>query len=267
MDKEAPRPAPKGSQGAGGLHGRNPAHDEHGFFRHQRHRARHRLAAAPLARRVLRARPRQDALEREAAVLGARDSVPRVVARFRVRSEGHRVLPRRPAAQDAGDDPAEGARLYAGADPRRSSSRSITFHLEPSHVQFEVVPERCAAKWRASRSPTSRGKTHRRERQAHHRQAHPRHGSGGREAESPRRTSSCSGARLRTTSSTRRPARSSPTRTTRSPRRCSRSCARRESPRSRRCSPTTSTRGRTSRRRCAPTRPRTAPPRASRSTG
>jgi hypothetical protein len=40
----------QGGEGAGGLHGRDPAHDEHRLVRHQRHRARDRLAAAPLAR-------------------------------------------------------------------------------------------------------------------------------------------------------------------------------------------------------------------------
>ena len=76
----------QGSEGAGGLHGRDSAHDRQRLVHHQRHRARDRLAAAPLARRVLRARPRQDALLRQAAVLGARDSLPRLVARLRVRS-------------------------------------------------------------------------------------------------------------------------------------------------------------------------------------
>ena len=51
----------EGSEGAGGLHGRDPAHDRQRLVHHQRHRARDRLAAAPLAGRVLRARPRQDA--------------------------------------------------------------------------------------------------------------------------------------------------------------------------------------------------------------
>ena len=54
----------QGGKGAGGLHGRDSAHDHHRLVRHQRHRARHRVPAAPLARRVLRARPRQDALVR-----------------------------------------------------------------------------------------------------------------------------------------------------------------------------------------------------------
>ena len=40
----------EGSEGAGSLHGRDPAHDDDRLVRHQRHRARHRLAAPPLAR-------------------------------------------------------------------------------------------------------------------------------------------------------------------------------------------------------------------------
>ena len=50
-DKEAP--APRSRQGhprAGGLHGRAAADDRQRHLRHQRHRARHRLAAAPFAR-------------------------------------------------------------------------------------------------------------------------------------------------------------------------------------------------------------------------
>ena len=52
----------QGHQGAGRLYGRHAVHDVERHFRHQRHRARHRLPDAPLARRVLRPRPRQDPL-------------------------------------------------------------------------------------------------------------------------------------------------------------------------------------------------------------
>ncbi len=104
----------QGSEGAGGLHGRDPAHDRERLVHHQRHGARDRLPAAPLARRVLRARPRQDAQLRQAPVLGPRDSLPRLVAGLRIRPEGLPVLPRRPPPQDAGDDAAQGHR----PDPR-----------------------------------------------------------------------------------------------------------------------------------------------------
>jgi DNA-directed RNA polymerase subunit beta len=72
-DRESSTPAVQGregSEGAGGLHGRSAAHDRQGLVHHQRHRARDRLAAAPLAGRVLRARQGQDAQLGQAAVLG-----------------------------------------------------------------------------------------------------------------------------------------------------------------------------------------------------
>jgi DNA-directed RNA polymerase subunit beta len=47
----------------------NSAHDRERHLHHQRHRARHRLPAAPLAGRVLRPRQGQDALLGQAAVL------------------------------------------------------------------------------------------------------------------------------------------------------------------------------------------------------
>ena len=92
--------------------------------------------------RVLRARPRQDAFLGQAAVLGARHSLSRLVARLRVRPEGLPVFPRRPPPQDAGDDAAEGARLHARADPRRVLR---VRHLPPrarTAIEFELVPER-----------------------------------------------------------------------------------------------------------------------------
>ncbi len=107
----------QGGQGAGGLHGRSAAHDRQGLLHHQRHRARDRLAAAPLAGRVLRARQGQDAQLGQAAVLGPHHSLPRLLAGLRVRPEGHPVLPRRPPPQDAGDDPAQGHRPDARVDP------------------------------------------------------------------------------------------------------------------------------------------------------
>ena len=111
--------------------------------------------AAPLARRVLRARPRQDAFVRQAAVLGARHSLPRLLARLRVRPEGHRVLPRRPPPQDAGDDPAEGARLHARARSSRSSSTSTPSTSSRPASSSRWCPSACAARWRASTSTTS----------------------------------------------------------------------------------------------------------------
>ena len=119
-DRESSTPQSQGrqgSEGAGGLHGRSAPDDRQGLLHHQRHRARDRVAAAPLAGRVLRARQGQDPQLGQAAVLGAHHPVPRLLARLRVRPEGHPVLPRRPPPQDAGHDPAQGHRPDAGIDP------------------------------------------------------------------------------------------------------------------------------------------------------
>jgi hypothetical protein len=89
------------------LHGRDSADDHHGLLRHQRHRARHRFPVAPFARRVFRARQGQDPQLGQAAVLGAHHSLSRLLAGFRIRSEGHPVLPHRPPPQDARDHPAQ----------------------------------------------------------------------------------------------------------------------------------------------------------------
>ena len=138
----------QGSEGAGGLHGRDPAHDRERLVHHQRHRARHRLAAASLARRVLRARPRQDAQLRQAPVLRPRDSLPRLLARLRVRSEGLPVLPRRPPPQDAGHHAAEGDR----ADQRGHPQAVLRLrHVPPAArtaSRSSSCPSACAARWR-----------------------------------------------------------------------------------------------------------------------
>ena len=173
----------QGSEGAGGLHGRDPAHDRQRLVHHQRHRARHRLAAAPLARRVLRARPRQDAHLRQAPVLGARDSVPRLVARLRVRPEGFPVLPRRPPPQDAGDDAAEGDRPHQRGHPASSSSCSTRSTCRRRARSSSSCRSGCAAKWRASTSLGKDGKVIVAARQADHRAARARARRGRREAD------------------------------------------------------------------------------------
>ena len=79
-------------QGAGGLLRRHPADDRQRHVHHQRHRARHRLAAAPLAGRVLPL-GRQDALHR------ADHPVSRIVGGVRVRHEEPALRPHRPQAE------------------------------------------------------------------------------------------------------------------------------------------------------------------------
>ena len=143
----------QGGEGAGGLHGRDPAHDRERLVHHQRHRARHRLAAAPLAGRVLRARPRQDAQLGQAPVLGARDSLPRLVARLRVRPQGLPVLPRRPSPQDAGHDAAQGDRPHQRGHPREVLRLRRVPLRHAAASSSSSCPSDCAAKWRASTSP------------------------------------------------------------------------------------------------------------------
>jgi large subunit ribosomal protein L7/L12 len=137
----------QGRQGAGGLHGRYAADDRDRHLHHQRHRARHRLPAAPLAGRVLRPRQGQDAFVRQAAVLGAGDPLPRFLARFRVRSEGQRVRAHRPPPQAAGDHSAARARLQHRRHPRHvlrdrhlpSGARRLELDLVPERLRGETV--------------------------------------------------------------------------------------------------------------------------------
>ena len=96
-------------QGAGRLHGRHAAHDDERHLHHQRHRAGHRLADAPLARRVLRPRQGQDPFLGQVSVRRPRHSLSRLLARFRVRRQGPRLCAHRPPPQAAGDDAAAGA--------------------------------------------------------------------------------------------------------------------------------------------------------------
>ena len=109
-------------QGAGGLLRRNPADDRERHLHHQRHRARRRLPAAPLARRLLRPRQGQEPLVGQAALHRPHHPVPRLVARLRVRPQGHPLRPHRPPPQAAG----HGARCARSATRPRSSSTTST---------------------------------------------------------------------------------------------------------------------------------------------
>ena len=84
----------------------------------QRHRARHRLPDAPLARRVLRPRQGQDPFVGQASVRRARHSLSRLLARLRVRRQGHRLCAHRPPPQAAGDVAAVRARPRRRRDPQ-----------------------------------------------------------------------------------------------------------------------------------------------------
>ena len=158
----------QGDQGARGLHGRSAPDDRLRLLHRQRHRARDRQPAAPLARRVLRARQGQDAQLGQAAVLRAHHSVPRLVAGLRVRPEGHPVLPRRPPPQDAGDDPAQGHRPEPGVDPGALLRQR---QLPPDgHRRADGIRARAPARRsRAFRHHRQERQRRRREGQAHHR--------------------------------------------------------------------------------------------------
>ena len=83
-------------QGAGGLLRRHPADDGARHLHHQRHRARHRQPAAPVAGRLLPLGG-QDALHRPD------HPVSRIVGRVRVRREEPALRAHRPQAQVPGD--------------------------------------------------------------------------------------------------------------------------------------------------------------------
>ena len=204
----------QGSEGARGLHGRSAAHDRQGLLHHQRHRARDRLAAAPLAGRVLRARQGQDPQLGQAAVLGARS------------------FPYRGSWLDFEFDPKD--MLYFRVDRRRKMPVTIllkaigltpesilanffvndNFRLMDSGAQMEFVSERL-------RGEVARFDITDKSRQGRGRQGQARHGAPHARAGADRapRTSACrktswSAAWSRATSSTPTPARSSPRPTT-----------------------------------------------------
>ena len=85
---------------ADGLHGRLPDDDRARHLHHQRHRARDRHAARPLAGRLPDGAEGPD----EAGLHREPHAEPRLVARARDRQEGHRVRPHRPQAQAADHD-------------------------------------------------------------------------------------------------------------------------------------------------------------------
>src|SRR4051794_132395 len=110
-----------------GLHGRLPVDDRARHLHHQRHRARRRHAAGPLAGRL----PDGAQGPREAGLRRQPHAGPRVVARARDRQEGQGLRPHRPQAQAAGHRPAarDGLRVRRG-DPR-------PLRQQPLHPQHD----------------------------------------------------------------------------------------------------------------------------------
>ena len=95
--------------------------------------------------RVLRSRPRQDACLRQAAVRRPHHPLSRLLARLRVRRQGHRLCAHRPAPQAAGDD----AALCAGHGRRGDPLGLLQVHQgqgEQARLEGAVRrPRRCAA--------------------------------------------------------------------------------------------------------------------------
>ena len=148
------RPVGQGHQGAGRLHGRHPAHDRQGHLHRQRHRAGDRLADAPLAGRLLRPRQGQDPLVGQAAVRRPGHPLSRLLARLRVRRQGHRLCPHRPSPQAAGDHlplcPGHGRRRDPDHLLRRRALREAPRRLG------HPLQARALARREAGRSPDRR---------------------------------------------------------------------------------------------------------------
>ena len=243
-------------QGAGRLHGRHAAHDQERHLHHQRHRARHRLADAPLARRVLRPRQGQDAFLGQVSLRRPRHPLSRLVARFRVRRQGPHLCPHRPPPQAAGDD----AALSRSTAPR---PRSCAPSARPKARRCSRTRRRACRRRRSSPISTpppifARGKKgwkapfdparyrgHKLDARSGRRQDRQGAGRGRREAVAARRAQArrrglegdpasarrtWSAAISPSTSSTSRPARSTPRPATSSPSSCSTRSRRRRSP-------------------------------------
>ncbi len=95
--------------------------------------------APPQPGRLLRSRQGQDALERQAALLRAHHPVQRLVARLRVRPQGHHLRAHRPPPEDARHRAAPRARLqHAGAAQLLLLDRD-RLHREGRQVREESI--------------------------------------------------------------------------------------------------------------------------------
>ncbi len=130
-------------QGAGGLLRRHPVDDRERHLHHQRHRARHRQPAAPLAGRLL-------PLGRQDAVCRADHPVSRLVGGVRVRHQEPPLRPHRPQAEVPGE------RL----PPRPRAARRRRDHPELLHGRQAVHQEWLAllgGRRQPGRPPRSQG--------------------------------------------------------------------------------------------------------------
>ena len=242
----------QGSEGAGGLHGRDPAHDRQRLVHHQRHRARHRLAAAPLARACSSSttaarRTSSGKLLFSARVIPYRGSWldfefdPKDFLFFRV--DRRRKMPVTTLLKAIGltnEDILQAVLRLRHVPPVARRARSIDF-----------VPERLRGEVARFDMLGKDGKVIVAEGQAHHRPAHPRAGRRAASRRSPCPTTTSSAARSPTNVVDKDTGEILRQGQRRDHRGAARQAARRRaSPRSTRSTPTTSTRVRTSRRRC-----------------
>jgi hypothetical protein len=175
----SPRQGDQGRQGAGGLHGRNAADDRQRHLRHQRHRARHRLAAAPLAGRVLRPRPRQDHIPRASCC-----SPP---ASFPTAARGSTSSSTRRTACSCASTAAASCRSRSCCAPSATTTQEMLDMFFDINVFILDEGESCSSWCRAparrdrgpSRSAIGEGKRHRRGRPPHHRAPRPPAREGG----------------------------------------------------------------------------------------
>ena len=124
-------------QGAGSLFRRDPADDRQRHLHHQRYRARHRQPVAPLAGGLLRPRQGEDPRQRQAALQRPRDPLPRFLARFRLRPQGHPLRPHRPPPQAAGHGAPQGARLQ-----RRRAAQHLLRHRRDHRCRRRLPQDR-----------------------------------------------------------------------------------------------------------------------------
>ena len=102
------------------LYGRHAVHDDERHVHRQRHRARHRFADASFAGRVLRSRQRQEPFLGQALIRGAHYSLSRLLARYRIRRQRHRICAYRPAPEDSGI-----VLVLRAGDGRRGGARDL----------------------------------------------------------------------------------------------------------------------------------------------
>ncbi len=173
--------------------GEIPLDDRQRLLRHQRNRAGHRLPAAPLAGRVLRARPGQDRTAR-ASCCSRRASFPTAARGWT--SSSIRRTSCSSALTVAARCRSPSLLKAIGMTPEEILATFFEFDNFRLHGQGRATrrwcPSACAAKWPGSTSTTQIGQGDRRQGQAHHRQAHPRAGARPASRRSPCPMTSCS---------------------------------------------------------------------------